>query len=315
MSAGARRDFRLCLDDPGVLGEREGPDLHSREGTALCAPPAARGCMRGLTWPSRDGHGRVTLAAALALLVMCAGSARAADDAETDRPDVSTSTSTVLPTALQIETGLAYARTRLAGAPADRRFSLEATARFGLTERLEARVDAEPFVRLRDGDQDTGSGDYTFALKYRAWEPPTDSILPKLGVLPFVKAGVADPPIGTGKPDFGLIALAGFQFPADFALDVNAGIAALGQRDGGYLAQAQASASLSRPLTRRLTAFGELFFFSQASRDARDSVGADAGVIFRVSRDVLLDASITTSLSGVLPDYVLRTGVTMRFGR
>ena len=255
------------------------------------------------------------LALALGLLLACGGAAWAQDDeVETDRPDVSNSTRTVAPGAVQIETGVAYAYTRIGGAAADRRLSAEAAARVGLTERIEIRVDAEPFVRLRGEDDDTGTGDYTFAVKYRFWDPPKDSLLPSLGLQPFVKPPIAEEPIGSGRTDVGLTGLASFDLPADFSLDVNVGVAALGQRRG-YLAQAQVSASLSRALTRRLSAFGEIFYASRAERDGRDSVGADTGVVFRAARDVQLDAAVATSLAGPLPDYVLRAGVTVRFGR
>ncbi len=256
---------------------------------------------------------RLTLA--LTLLLACGGAAWAQEDeVETDRPDVSNSTKTVAPGAVQIETGVAYAHTRVGGAAADRQLSAEATVRVGLTERLEVSVDAEPFVRLRGEDDATGTGDYTFSLKYRFWEPPRDSRLPSLGLQPFLNPPIAEAPIGSGKTDFGLTGLASFDLPADFSLDVNAGVAALGQRHG-YLAQAQVSASLSRELTRRLSAFGEVFYASRAERDGRDSVGADTGVVFRAARDVALDAAVATSLAGPLPDYVLRAGVTVRFGR
>jgi hypothetical protein len=44
-------------------------------------------------------------------------------------------------------------------------------------------------------------------------------------------------------------------------------------------------------------------------------VGADAGVVWTVARDVAVDAAVATSLKGPLPDYALKTGVSVRFGR
>jgi hypothetical protein len=205
--------------------------------------------------------------------------------------------------------------TRIGGAPSQRRLSWELTLRTGLTERIELRVDSEPVVRLRGEDDVTGSGDYAFALKYRFYDPPAGSWMPKLGVMPFVKPPIANAPIGTEKTDFGVIGLASFDLPAELSLDANVGLVAIGQTSGGHLAQAQVSATLGRELIGPLSGFVEIFYATRAERDARDSVGFDAGVMLKTSRDVVFDASIGTSLRGALPDYVGRLGVSVRFGR
>jgi hypothetical protein len=257
-----------------------------------------------------------SLALATALLLGCACVAAADEgDIETDRPDVSTSARTVARGVFQIETGVAYGVTSRGGAPAQRRLSWEATTRVGLSERVEVRADFEPVVRLRGADDVTGSGDYTFALKYRFYDPPEGSWLPKLGVLPFVKPPIAESPIGTEKTDLGAIALASFDLPAGLSLDLNAGVAGLGQTSGGYLAQAQATASLGWQVVGPLAAFAEVFYASRAERRGRAAVGTDGGLFLKISRDVVLDASIGTSLMGVLSDYVVRAGVSVRFGR
>jgi hypothetical protein len=126
----------------------------------------------------------------------------------------------------------------------------------------------------------------------------------------------AQEPIGSERADFGLIGLASFDLPWRLGLDVNAGVAAIGQsHPNGFLVQGRASASLSRELTNSLSAFAEVFYASPDERDGRDMVGADVGVVWKVARDVALDAAVATSLAGALPDYALRAGVSVRFGR
>jgi hypothetical protein len=44
-------------------------------------------------------------------------------------------------------------------------------------------------------------------------------------------------------------------------------------------------------------------------------VGADVGVVYRVTSRVALDAAVQTSLAGNGPDRAFRAGVTVRFGR
>jgi hypothetical protein len=100
------------------------------------------------------------------------------------------------------------------------------------------------------------------------------------------------------------------------SLDVNAGLAAVGQsRPSGYLLQAIVAAGVARDLVDWLTLFSDVIYTSRDERAGRDSVGLDAGVIWRPRRDVAVDASVVTSLAGPGPDWALRAGVSLRFGR
>jgi hypothetical protein len=254
-------------------------------------------------------------ACALALLPLGAW----ADEPEPIAPDragAATGAGTVGRGAVQLEAGLAYERERIAGSPTDRRFTVEAVLRAGVTERLELRVDGQPLVRLRGVEDDTSHGDFGLGAKYRFLDATDGSWVPALAVLPFVKLPVAEEPIGSGKTDFGALLLASFALPGQLSLDVNAGLAAVGQsRPNGYLLQAIVAAGVSRDLVDWLTLFSDVIYHSREERAGRDSVVLDAGVIWRPSRDVAVDASVVTSLAGPGPDWALRAGVSLRFGR
>jgi len=260
-----------------------------------------------------------TLAAACLLAALPLGVAWAAEEPEPISPDragAATGAATVGRRALQIEAGLVYERERIGGSPSDRRFTVEATLRAGVTERLEVRVMGEPLVHLRGAEDATDHGDFGLGAKYRFLDPAEDSWRPALALLPFVTLPVNEPPIGTGKTDFGSLLLASFALPAQVSLDVNAGLAAIGQtRPGGYLLQAIAAAGASRDVAERLTLFSDVFYTSRDERASRDSVVVDAGIIWRPTRDVALDASGVTSLAGPGPDWAVRAGVSVRFGR
>jgi hypothetical protein len=248
------------------------------------------------------------------LLASTPAPAQSPGEIDPDRPDVSTSARTVPPGVVQVETGVTYARTRLASSPDEHRLSVPATLRIGITERLEVRVDAEPFVRLRGPDDDTGSGDYAFGVKYRFLDAQADRWWPALGVFPFVKPPIADAPIGSERPDFGLIALASFDLPADVGLDVNAGAVAVGQtRPHGYLVQALASASLNRRFGAA-SPFVEVAFASRADRTANDTLLVQTGLVYLVAPWLAVDVAAGTSLLGRAPDVVVRAGASARFG-
>jgi hypothetical protein len=263
--------------------------------------------------PSALRARRRLLAVALAL---AAPLAAAADVIDPDRPDLTDSASTVGRGVWQIEAGLEYARTSLGGSPVERRLTLETVLRVGLAERLEVRLEGEPLVRLRGVEDDTGHGDLTLGLKYRFLDAREGGWPPALGVLPFVKLPLADAPIGSERPDFGARLLAGFELPGDFGLDANAGLAAIGQtRPSGYLVQGLVSAALQRALLpERLQAFAELFFLSREERDGRHRLGADVGLVYRLTPTLAVDAALETTLAGQGPDYAVRAGLSTRFG-
>jgi hypothetical protein len=234
----------------------------------------------------------------------------------TDRPSFSNSADTVPRGAVQIESGIEYARQRVAAAPTERTLSLDALLRVGLGEHIEVRLGGEPFVRLRGERDDTGHGDLTLGVKYRLLDAAPGGSSPALAVQPVVKVPLADPPLGSGQPDFTLVGIASAQLPADLSLDVNLGIAAVGQRHPcGYLVQGQASGALTYRLTDRLSVYGELFFFSREERNGPHQFGTDGGLIYLVTPTIALDVALQTSLAGGGPDYAVRAGASFRFGR
>jgi hypothetical protein len=260
-----------------------------------------------------------TAALAAALLLLSVGAAaQDKDDVEPIQPDrsgASTSTNIVGAGAVQIETGFSYGHERLGGRPTQTRFGLETAVRIGLTDDLEVGVLAEPFVRLRGDVDDTGHGDFTLLAKWRFFKPAEGSPWPQLALLPSVTLPVTEEPFGSGKTDFGALLLASFDLPWQVGLDLNAGMYALGQRQpSGYLLQAFVGAGLSKDIGA-FTLFTDFVYTSRETRDERDTVILDGGVIYRPTRSVALDASVVTSLAGQSPDWTVRAGVSVRFGK
>jgi hypothetical protein len=152
------------------------------------------------------------------------------DEVNPDRPGVGTSAITLPRGALQLETGLDYARERRAGEPTQRRTSLATTVRFGLLDGVELRLDGEPIVGLRGAGDATDVGDFVLGAKLRLLEGGEGPLRPTLSLLPAVKLPTAPDPIGTERADFLLLGLASFTF-GRVGADLNAGLAAIGQRD------------------------------------------------------------------------------------
>lgn len=257
---------------------------------------------------------RAGVAALLVLMVVTAVEAQETEPLSSDRPGIGTSAETVPRGALQLETGFDYSRERRAGEPAQRRSSLATTLRFGLFDGVELRIDGEPVVGLRGAEDATSVGDFVLGAKLRLLDGAEGLLRPTLSLLPAVKLPTAPEPIGTERADFILLGLASFNFGA-VGVDLNAGVAALGQRDPeGYLIQALLVATVTGDVTDKLKVFGELFYTSPSDRDGDDVVGASAGVIYGLTRTVALDAAFITTFAGRGPDYRIQAGITIRFG-
>jgi hypothetical protein len=233
-----------------------------------------------------------------------------AEEIQPDRPEQTESARLVPRGAVQLESGLVFARERRAGLTAENTFEAEADLRVGVARSLELNLRWEPLVRVRGPEDGTGIGDVTLGVRYRFVEGAEDVPWPPhVAMKPFVKLPVADEPLGTGRPDFGTLLMASLELPADFELEVNVGGAALGQRAHGYLGQALATASLSRDLAPSLLGFLELLFNSREERDGREHLAVNVGLVYRLTRALAIDAGIQTSLAGRGPDYVIRTGL------
>jgi hypothetical protein len=258
---------------------------------------------------------RAALVLGLVLLPLGAGAVEV-EPISPDRAGFVTGSGTVGAGAVQLEGGVAYGRERIAASPTQRRFGVEVAVRVGLTERLEVGFTGEPVVVQRGGDNVTDHGNFGLTAKYRFLDAAEGSWLPSLAVLPFVTLPVNEPPLGSGKTDVGALLLGSFGLPAHFNLDLNGGLVAVGQsRPSGYLLQGVVAGGLSRDLTDRFTLFSEVLYASRDERDGRDRVSLDAGVIVRPTPAVALDASVVTTLAGSGPEWALRGGVSVRFGR
>ena len=257
--------------------------------------------------------GLVALGAALALGASVAGAEE--DLIPTDRPSISTSTVTVPPGALQIESGVEYSRSRVSHGQTEQQVLVDVLLRTGITSRLEARLDINPVVWLKDEDSHVGFGDVTISVKYRFFDSPEGSWWPSLGVLPFVKLPTARSPIGSERVDIGCTAIATFDLPWRLSLDVNVGLAGIGQSEGAYfLLQETVSAALTRQITDRWAMYGELFYSSPSERHTRDVVGFDTGVQFLILPRVALDMAVQVARGTPGPDFAVRAGLSVRFG-
>jgi len=259
----------------------------------------------------------LVLAAALALCagIGLPGHARP-DEIQPDRPEITESARLVPRGSFQLETGITFSKESRAGGRAEKVLGSEADLRIGLARNFELNIEGEPFLRVRGPEDDTGFGDVTLGLRYRFVEGDDEPWSPSVGVKPFVRLPIAGEPIGTGRAAFGFLFMASVPLPLDFELEVNAGAVAVGQsRSSEYRGQGIVSASVSRDLARWMFGFVEFFYSTRAQRDEREQFAVNVGLVYRVTPTLAVDAAVQTSLLGQGPDYLIRTGLSVRFGR
>jgi len=247
------------------------------------------------------------------LLVVRGALPTLAAEIDPDRPELTESAKLVPRGAVQLESGVAFSRERRGGLGAEKTLEVEADLRIGVSRDIELNLGWSPLVRVWGPEDDTGIGDVTLGVRYRFVEGTEDELWPPyLAVKAFAKLPAAEEPLGTGRPDFGLLLLASFELSHEFELEVNVGAAAIGQtRPNDYLAQAIATASLSRELAPSLLGFLELLFNTRDQRDGRDQLAVNVGLVYRLTRTLAIDAGVQTSLVGQGPDYVVRTGLSV----
>ncbi len=204
----------------------------------------------------------------------------------------------------------------MGGGPTERQLSVQGVLRLGLTPALEISLEGVPFVWVRAAEDDHGSGDYTLGLKYRFHASSSDGAGPALALKPFVKLPAAREPIGSERPDFGVLLLMTLGLPWGLGLDADAGVAAIGQRrPDGFIPQGIVSASLSWAVTERLSTISELSFSTKDERDGRAGLLTTLALMYRVIPHLAVDAGMRTTLAGQGPDWSAFIGLSVRLGR
>src|SRR5262245_39704935 len=158
---------------------------------------------------------------ALVLVGLFAATAGAAD-IEPDRPELTESAKLLRRGFVQLESGLAFSRESRAGLPAEKTFEAQADLRIGLLHDVELNLGWTPLVSVWGPEDATGVGAVTLGVRYRFVEGIEDELWPPhLAVKVFAKLPTMGEPIGTGRPDFGVLLLV--ELPWDFELEVQRG--------------------------------------------------------------------------------------------
>ncbi len=237
----------------------------------------------------------------------------------TDRPSESTSAELLPRLTFQIEAGYAFKRRDENGKRIDTQELPETLFRFGMTSRLETRVQVTGWsfnntlsmdgLQLEDGFNDVSVGASFFLTGGVGWRPA-------LAVLGEVSLPVGDPGFtdGYAKPKF--LALMDFALADQIGLTLNAGPSMLrltdeetGERtvtDLLYVATVSAIAS------NRIGLFGEVYGAFALNQGRKNRHACQAGITVLLTRLFQVDARAGVGLAGNVPDWHVGAGFGLR---
>src|SRR6476661_9029426 len=221
----------------------------------------------------------------LVLPLLLIPAAAATSPIVTDRPGFLFSSLDVGRGVFQIELGLPAVTLDEA-----RSASLFALARYGVTDRLELRIDS-PVYNQRAGAHSTerGFGDLEVGAKWHLAD--NAGARPSLALIPSVTVPVGETGFSAGKPVYQLNTMAEWALTKDWSADALAGFLN-GPEDRGRYGQETFAVLLGRSLpSPKWSAYGEAAYILTNLDGASDSSFLGGGIKVLVSNDLQLDLS------------------------
>ena len=236
----------------------------------------------------------------------------------TDRPTKANAVCTVPAGKVQLETDLVnWTRTSVGGVRTDVILYSNPYLKLGLGENTDIEANIAPYVEVRTKAGGTtssigGDGDLTLRLKQRLTDPAKQV---QLGLVPFVKVPTAKRGIGNREFEGGLAVPVQVSLPGSVTLTFGPELDLLLDSDGsGRHLQAVGIVNLGKPVTSKLTLYGE--FFTAQNFDPAGTVrqySLDAAATYALTPKVQLDIGGNFGLNRATPDTQLYVGISTRF--
>lgn len=254
------------------------------------------------------------------LLAMCALSARAEEEPlATDRPDFVESSDVVGAGRFQIETSVAFERSKVDGS----REKLRATPtllRIGLSDTLEARIETDGALYLKTTDEtglttrDRGRADVAFGLKWHSHDADEATGQPSIGWLLHVDTDSGSREFrGRGwRPSVRMVAE--WDLPGGHSIGLMPGVFVERDDAGSRYVGAIAAVVVGKSFTDRFRGFVELSGQQLARRHhGGNVVTGDIGLAYLLTNSVQIDTAAAWGLSKAAPDFGWTVGLSVRF--
>ena len=234
----------------------------------------------------------------------------------TDRPDAAEATAVMGKNHFQIETSFGFASDHVEGVTT-RTYSFPTLFRYGVTDRLELRLEGEMFAWQTVTGASTENGFTDLALGTKIFCIDQKGAAPSLSFLGAMN-------IPTGKSSFSSqvaepIAklLADWELPKDFGLGTNWGIdVPVRDAQGNKFARFLYAIALGHPMPwikDRWAFFIEFAGAIPLAANKPDEHSFDTGFTFDINPDIQLDTLVRIGMTPSTPDITAALGLSWRF--
>ena len=243
-------------------------------------------------------------------------------DFAADRPAKSFGPTTIDAGRLQLEVEtFNYTHQKLDGIRTQTYVGPNPTARVGLTNNIELQLNMAPFVHQRVDDiaagtstRASGISDVFARAKINLWG--NEGGRTQMALIPWIKAGTAPESLGGNRAtEGGVIVPFAINLENNVSLTFNSEWDRLkNQADGNYHNQFVATAGISWPLVKDVTATAE--FWTQVNYDPQQTVrqySFDTALAWALRKDLQLDVGANFGLNRETPSLQVYTGITRRF--
>ena len=236
----------------------------------------------------------------------------------TDRPPKANSPYTVDAGHFQYETDLAvYGFGDSDGVRTRDWTVVDPTLKLGLTNTIDAELQVTPYESTEttvDGKttRASGIGDTYARLKVNLIGDDRGPLA--IALLPYVKLPTARSSLGNGKVEGGLILPVSISAPGGFTIIVMPeGDALKNANDDGYHAAIDFLINISHPLSKKWTAYSEVFTTQSFQRADRPIYTLDEALTYAITPTLQVDFGGNFGLNGVQPQTQLYAGLSQRF--
>ncbi len=258
---------------------------------------------------------RCALSISAAVLALCALPASADDKDEiiTDRPDFVESSNVVGKGRLQIETSLAWERSKDQGSSV-RGTSTPSLFRYGVTENLELRLETDGRLTQRSSDglvrtRDRGFSDVSLGVKWHAQDAVGNA--PSVGVLVHADLDSGSAPFrGEGVRPSVRVA-AEWEFEGGVSLGIMPGLAYQRGEQGGV--SGIFGIVVGKSITETLRTFLEVSspYIARSRRGGTEAV-LTTGLAYLLTDTMQLDTALSRGLNSRTPDYSFTIGLSVK---
>jgi Putative MetA-pathway of phenol degradation len=232
---------------------------------------------------------------------------------ETDRPDITESSSVVGAGLWQLETGILFQSDRVEPITLHDVSAPNGLLRLGINSRLELRIGGEGFLSeslsTPGTEMSSGVSDLELGFKYKIVDQDRAGV--DFSVIPIVSVPVGSDAFSSGSVDPTIKFTLARDLPRGFGLGGNLIVASITE-DHSRFTQTALSASLGHGLGAHWGGFWELYWASALSRGGDRALLFDTGVTHALGEHMQLDLSIGRGLTHDAPDWFIGAGFAIR---